>query len=428
MSSPVPAGRPLPRRAALTAGLALPLGLMIAGCSPDTTREAAHPARPASSTGPARPPRTARLTLPAPTGHLQLGTVSLHLVDPSRPDPWVPRDRVRQLMIQIWYPGQGVGRYPRAPYSTPATELAWGKSIGVPVPLNWPITHGHLSAPVLQREGGWPVVLYSHSLGGERFETTCLVEELVSLGYVVVTIDHIHDAAAVQLPDGRMESYAVPALTARTVSKEIIARVADVRFVLDQLAVISRGGNPDHEHRPLPHGLHRALDLGRVGMFGQSDGGSTTAHAIHADARIIAGVDLDGTLWTPQALDGSSGALLLFGRQKMDPLEAKTWAELWTRQRGPKLALNLLGSTHDTFTDMAALVPEAVPILGLPHSQVIKGVGTINGDRAIQVQRTYISAWFGKYLRGHSSSLLTGPSARYPEVQFRAMTPAAAGQ
>jgi hypothetical protein len=192
--------------------------------------------------------------------------------------------------------------------------------------------------------------------------------------------------------------------------------------------VISRGGNPDHEHRPLPRGLHSALDLGRVGMFGQSDGGSTTAHAIHADSRIIAGIDLDGTLWTPQAADGSGHALLLFGRQKMDPREAKTWAEFWTKQSGPKLALNLLGSTHDTFTDMAVLVPEAVPLLGLPHSQVIKGVGTINGQRAVQIQRTYISAWFGKYLRDRDSSLLTGPSARYPEVRCRAMTPTAARQ
>ena len=77
-------------------------------------------------------------------------------------------------------------------------------------------------------------------------------------------------------------------------------------FVLDQLAVLNRGGNPDHERRPLPPGLRGALDLGRTGMFGQSDGGSTTAHALHADARIKAGVNLDGTLWTPQA-DGRLG-------------------------------------------------------------------------------------------------------------------------
>ena len=432
MTSPVPArppfphASPVPRRSALATGLALPLGLLIAGCSSDNAHQASHPAHPARSSQPTRPRLSTRLTLPPPTGPFQIGTVSLHLIDTSRPDPWVPSDRTRQLMIQIWYPADHADSYPRAPYTTPATARAWQKSIGVPVALNLPITDGHLGAPVRQRQGGWPVVLYSHSLGGERFETTCLVEELASRGYVIVTIDHIHDAAAVQLPDGQMESYAVPAkLTARVVSKEINARVADVSFVLDQLAVISRGGNPDHEHRPLPRGLQTALDLSRTGMFGQSDGGSTTGAAIHADSRIKAGVDLDGTLWTSQAIDGSDHALLLFGRQKMDPYEAKTWAELWPKQRGPKLALNLLGSTHDTFTDLAALVPQAIPILGEPHSFVVRGIGTINGDRAVAVERTYISAWFDRYLRGRDSSLLTRPSARYPEVRFRAMMPAA---
>jgi hypothetical protein len=32
----------------------------------------------------------ARLTLPAPTGPYRLGTVSLHLIDTSRPDPVAP--------------------------------------------------------------------------------------------------------------------------------------------------------------------------------------------------------------------------------------------------------------------------------------------------------------------------------------------------
>jgi hypothetical protein len=193
----------------------------------------------------------------------------------------------------------------------------------------------------------------------------------------VVTIDHIHDAGVVELPGGRVETIAVPPPPSQDdnqqTTKEIDSRVADVRFVLDQLAVIDHGGNPDHEDRPLPRGLRGALDLGRTGMFGQSDGGSTTVHAIHADARIAAGVDLDGTLWTPQAVDGSDRPLLLFGRQDLDSFEAATWAEFWTKQRGPKLQLTLEGSTHDTFTDFAALVPQAAPILGKPPSWVIQG-------------------------------------------------------
>jgi predicted dienelactone hydrolase len=390
----------------LLSAAVLPLGLLTArGASATTLRSA---------------PQT-RLTLPAPTGHRRTGTVTLHLVDPSRPDPWVPAQRVRELMIQLWYPAAAADGYPRAPYMTAATARAYEKIMSLPA-LNWPLTAAHLGAPVHARTGGWPVLLYSHSLGGERFETTSLVQDLASRGYVVVTIDHVHDADVVVLPGGRVATCEVPAPTVDAptpvTTKEIESRVADVRFVLDQLAVLNRGGNPDHEHRALPAGLRGALDLGRTGMFGQSDGGSTTAHALHADARIRAGVNLDGTLWTPQALAGSDRPLLLFGRQDLDSFEAQTWAEFRARQSGPRLQLNLKGSTHDTFTDFAALVPQVAPILGEPPSWVVKGIGAIDGPRAVAVERAYVAAYFDAFLNNHPSALLNGPSPRYPEVTF----------
>jgi dienelactone hydrolase len=396
----------IPRRTALLSVAALPLGLMFGK---------------AASATPRKPAPSPRLTLPAPTGRHRLGTTSLYLIDPSRPDAWVPTQRA-QVMIQLWYPADAVDRYPRAPWMPPVAARAWEKLMALPS-LNLPITEGHLGAPVRQRDGGWPVVLYSHSLGGERSETTCLVEDLASQGYVVVTIDHIYDADVVELPDGNVKFCAVPPPTADkdtpATTKEIESRVADVRFVLDQLAVINRGGNPGHEQWPLPSGLCGALDLDRVGMFGQSDGGSTTAHAMHADDRIKVGVSLDGTLWTPQAVAAGPGRpLLLFGRQDLDPFEASTWAAFWKTHRGPGLQLNLTGSTHDTFTDFAVLVPQVAPILGEPPSWVIEGVGTINGQRAVTIQRTYIGAYFDRYLRHRDSPLLNGPSPRYPEVRF----------
>jgi hypothetical protein len=47
-------------------------------------------------------------------------------------------------------------------------------------------------------------------------------------------------------------------------------RAADTRFVLDELAVLNKGGNPDAEHVRLPKGLAGSLDLNRIGMFGWS--------------------------------------------------------------------------------------------------------------------------------------------------------------
>jgi dienelactone hydrolase len=416
MSSRFPAwqprlhARPVQRRAVLLSGLALPVGLLAAKATPAAALQRA--AR--------QPACAAQLTLPAPTGHYRLGTVSLDLIDFSRPDPWVPAIPFRELIVQFTYPAVEVDRYPRAPYFTDVLARAYEKYADIPVALNWPVTHAHAGAPVRQREGGWPVVLYSPGLGDERNDTTCIVEDLASRGYVVVTIDHVHDSGVVELPDGRVETTAVPPPPPDDnpqTTKEIDARAADVSFVLDSLAVISRGGNPGHERRPLPAGLHRALDLSRVGMFGHSDGGSTAAHVLHTDARLKAGISMDGTLYTPQAVAGSSRPLLLFGRQDLDSFEAATWDEFWQRQRGPKLQLSLLDSTHASFTDFAALVPQAACILGEPQKWVNDFVGTI-GERAVAVERAYLAAWFDRYLRHHPSDLLTGPSARYPEVVF----------
>ena len=357
------------------------------------------------------------MTLPAPTGHHLVGTTTLHLVDTSRPDPWVPADHVRELVIQLWYPAGTVEGYSRAPWMTPITARAYEKQNGLPV-LNWPITDGHVDAPVERRRDGWPVLLYDPGLGGQRQEETAAVEDLASHGYVVATIDHVHDSGVVELEDGSVATSAVPDPTLAVTTKEVQSRVADIGFVLDELAALDRGGDPDHEHRPLPHGLRGAFDLDHVGMFGHSDGGSTTAHVLHTDPRVKAGVDVDGTLWTPQAVAGSDRPLLLVGRQTPDAVEASTWAQFRSNQRGPELQLSLTGSTHSTFDDAAIMAPQAASFLHISPDQLTATYGTIDGRRAAAIMRAYLNSWFDTYLRHHDSHLLGGPSPRFPEIQF----------
>ncbi|WP_233161010.1 alpha/beta hydrolase family protein [Actinophytocola xanthii] len=397
--------RPLRRRSTLLATVLLASGLPVATAVPAGAVQLAP----------------VRFTLPMPTGRQRVGTTSLHLVDTSRPDPWVPDRPVRELMIQLWYPAAAIHGYPPAPWLTPAAARAYEQANGLPV-FTWPITAARLDAPVRRHGGRRPVVLYSHGLGGHRGDATALVQDLASHGYVVVTIDHIHDAGVVELPDGHVETGAIPDLAEdneiELTSRAVRARVADTRFVLDQLAAINHGENPDHEHRSLPCGLRGALDLDRVGMFGHSDGGTTTAHAMHTDFRITTGINLAGTLWTPEAAAGSHRPLLQFGKQDLDPLQATTWAAFRTNHHGPTLQLHLAGSTHASFEDFAVLVRQAAPQLGLTPDQITEVVGTIGGQRAVGVVPAYVDAYFDRYLRHDNSHLLDGPSARYPEIRF----------
>ncbi|GAA2343590.1 hydrolase [Dactylosporangium salmoneum] len=360
-------------------------------------------------------PAPTRLTLPAPTGPEAIGTASMHLIDPSRPDPWVPGRRTRELMVQVWYPACDVRGRVRAPWVSPALAAALAPPGST---YTLPVTHAYLGAPAAA--GRRPVVVYSPGLGVERTAGTAVVEELASHGYVVVTIDHTHDSSLVEFPGGRTEARAVPEPTDPDGAEPIIAealrtRVADTRFVLDRLLFLAHGRNPDAERAPLPAGLPGALDLARVGMFGHSLGGATAAEMMYEDRRVRAGANLDGTE-SGAVLDGGlDRPFLLFGAGDADgPDDDPTWARLWSRLRGPRLRLQLLRAGHLSFTDYQALFPQA----GVPAEQLEPSFGTIDPRRSVAAQRAYLLAYFDRYLRGRPSRLLERPSPRYPEIRF----------
>ena len=357
------------------------------------------------------------LTLPAPTGGDRIGTVALHLVDPSRRDPWAPTPRPRELMVQLWYPAQQERGHPAAPWISPGAvphfEASWNIPSGS---VRLPTTSGRVGAPVRQQRP-CPVLLFSPGYGMDRSAGTGLVEELASHGYLVVAIDHTYDASEVEFPGGRIETALLPADPSdRLVVAEAGVREADARFVLDRIEELNAGRNPDAEHRPLPRGLRGAFDLDRIGMFGHSLGGCTTAAAIHDDRRIKAGLSLDGQFVGPSAPAGSDRPFLLLSSDHDDPFPG--WAAFWANQRGPKLELRLKGSTHDSFTDGEVFVPQLAPVLGLTPAEVVDQIGTGAPLRSVSVQRAYLRAFFDRYLRDGDGALLRGPSAHYPEMRF----------
>jgi len=375
---------------------------------------AAH-ARPATPTATEQPLRP---TLPAPTGHHRIGVVQLHLVDHSRSDPWVPTQTVRELMVSLWYPAERTHGYPLAPWLPPAAWARFEQDNGIPPGvLQVPLTHGAVGAPVDRDRGGRPVVLYSPGGGNTRDNGTVLVEELVSRGYIVVTIDHTHDATAVEFPDGRVETRAIPD-TPDAGEQAVAVRVADTRFVLDTLSALNAGANPDAEHRRLPFGIRGALRMSSVAMFGHSLGGAAAAAAMLEDQRITAGVNLDGTLVGPVVNAGLDRPFLLVANGSQGRDVDETWAKFWANLRGWRLNLQLTDSAHNSFSDLQALVPQAAGVLSLPPDTVQQFIGTIDPDRSITTQRAYLTAFFNMHLRHREGHLLDHPSPRFPEMQF----------
>jgi predicted dienelactone hydrolase len=387
----------------------------------------------------------AHLTLPRPTGPYQVGTTSLHLIDRSRANLWATSPSYRELMVSVWYPARDTSRYPRAPQMLPGAAAHFGSADGAaaqlynvpPGTVDWAatLTSGHTGAPAA-RAGAFPVVLYSPGAGEDRTWGTTGVQDLASRGYVVVTIDAPYDSSEVEFPGGRVVGSVLNAElqqaqkngTLAALARKIVnVRVADTRFVLDDLTALSRGGHPSGAS--LPAGLARRLDLGRVGMFGVSAGGFTAAQAMAEDPRIKAGVDLDGATDSP-IIPGSDHLLPVFSTGLRQPFmfmgdpqtswrTVASWKSFWARTPGWKLDLTLRGASgENAYKDAVPLLPQVAAQTGLPASVVTEDLGTIQPGAAVRAEQAYISAFFGRWLRGQSGHLLDGPSPRYPQIQF----------
>ncbi|MEV8016177.1 hydrolase [Streptomyces sp. NPDC086554] len=366
--------------------------------------------------------------LPAPTGPHPIGTFSTRLVDRSRHDPWVTSQRYRELMVSVWYPAARTsdGDHRLAPYMAPGAAERWDAMAphGIPkgaIDFAAMRTHAREGAPVDMSDGRRPVVIYASGANDPRTWGTSAVEELASRGYVVLTIDHTYEAPAVQFPDGSVkddaplrkalkeaqQNNAMPAL----LKKVLDIRVADSKFVVDRIDA-------------LPHGLSKVVDTRRVGMFGQSAGGIAAAETMYEDRRVKAGIDLDGTLeynpepngtnLMPVARHGLDRPFLLMGRQGSDRTTEPSWREFWSHTNAWKRNLTLRGSQHQTYTDLASLLPQA----GVSQKVIEKNIGRVAPARAVAAQRAYVSSFFDRWLRGDDDHLLDGPSGRYPEVEF----------
>ena len=158
--------------------------------------------------------------------------------------------------------------------------------------------------PIARSVGRFPVILFSHGLGGSSFDYTCLLEDLVSHGYVVAAVEHTHEANAVAFPDGKIIPTSgkaargladFPGTSAEERMQNAMAwagertdvRAADLRFVLDKLLQVNGVSGSDSR-------LAGRLDLKKVAAVGHSAGGSDAVRACQIDQRIKACVSEDG--------------------------------------------------------------------------------------------------------------------------------------
>ncbi|MEV6398281.1 alpha/beta hydrolase [Streptomyces sp. NPDC051907] len=360
-------------------------------------------------------------TLPAPTGPHPVGHTTLHLVDDSRRDPWDSAIPVRELMVTVFYPARAVRGYPVATQMTAGAAKAFGEFVPLYVHqelpksgVNWAATSTHSYTGAPAQPVRRPVLLYSPGGGEPRTLGTGLAEELASRGYAVVAVDHPGDATEVEFPDGRVRAIELrpePGQEAQQFRKMVDTRLADLRFVLDQLKTLAAGGNPDAGGRTLPKDLERALDLRRVGAYGHSAGGTAVAQAMYEDRRIDAAVNLEGYLdypapspgrpgeLFPVARDGVDRPLLLLGTDGFrDERFDRSWSAMLAHPRGCTRWRQIDDAMHYVFTDYAAIAPQLQDAGLMTADGRVQLVGPIAPAQSTPLVRRRVLSFFAEHL------------------------------
>lgn len=155
--------------------------------------------------------------------------------------------------------------------------------------------------------------------------------------------------------------------------------------------------NPDVERRPLPAHLAGALDLHRIGIFGQSLGGATAAQVMVVDSRIRAGLSLDGPIPSTKGAACIAQPIMLI--RSVDPtierLTVPSWSSAAHELCGWHLSVTLRGSGHNDFTDLTIFARE----LALGRQQrAAWSLGSIDAGKAVEAERAYVTTFFERWL------------------------------
>jgi predicted dienelactone hydrolase len=382
------------------------------------------------------------IKLPTPTGPHPIGTTWLVIRDTSRSERFSsdPSAR-REFPVQVWYPAAPGATGRRAPYARPEEMSFLGiipKFLAAQARLVK--THAILDAP--PAEGRAPVLIFSHGYTGYIAQNTPQVEELVSRGYVVASIGHTGEAAAVAFPDGRVvpiDSTVLAAMmkqmeqtqgdgadpvrmfdsiaTELTVQDPVLRQAnfrkflsntpeplrsesvkewaSDTKALLDELERIASGA--------VQSPLRDRFDLDRVGVFGMSYGGATAGEFCAQDRRCKAAINIDGGQYGRLVDDSLMVPLLIIGSSQAHGAHVPAL----DLTRGPAWLIRVPETNHIGLTDLSL----QGPLFGW------MGVtGKLDPDRREAIMTDYTVGFFEKYLMNRNPELWDGLAARYPEV------------
>jgi predicted dienelactone hydrolase len=312
------------------------------------------------------------LLLPAPAFALPDGTApgphAVGIVTRTFVKPSETTGAPRQLDTIIWYP------------AVEGTGTAEGSVFR--------------EATILRRR--WPLVMFSHGSCSFPAQSSFFTARLASFGFVVAAPPHPGNTIA-EYPQCQE-----PAMFADSFAN----RVADVRFVIDQL--LTPGGP-----------FASVLNGRRIGMSGHSFGGQTTLRVVAADRRIRGGVSMAPVVAGIEDLRIDTPTIVLGAElDTLTPFETDVRDSFGLLQ-GPRFLVELLNTGHCAFAIgcvPAACGPGCDPT-NLPQAETQR----ITMRYGIPFFLRYVAGKgrFGKLLRARSAPPNVLVLEAHPRVKTR---------
>jgi dienelactone hydrolase len=349
-------------------------------------------------------------TDPLQEGPFPVGVTTHVFVDSSRTDHFTQKPRT--LVTEIWYPAADAARTrPKSKFTdfmpggmTPELEALFEKRLGLKSDaLNARYTMGsHRDAPV--RDGKYPVIVFSHGNGGNRYQNTFWCDFVASHGYVIVSADHTGNAAITILKDGN-----VPYQGGER-ANSAADRPKDMSFLLDQMGkwnAGAEGADPRFKGR---------FDLARPCAAGMSFGSMTAVRVAETDPRFKSVIAMSGAY--PENKNLKVPTLWMIGTEDrtIGPIGNSIVRAHHQKHEGPSYLLELNNGGHYSFTDMFKMNPN--------HGDGI-GSGTrregsakfefTSMEKTYQIINSYSVAFLSVYVKGDSKSAAYLASNHWPE-------------
>lgn len=335
----------------------------------------------------------ASLALPKPGGKFAVSRYWTSLKDEARNN--------RDIPLFIYYPVNSFGAanfiFPTTDWQLhylPLLKKKLGDKAGEALAFGKASFSDNL--PFTQKEK-LPLLFFAPGMGWSSLEYSFIIQELVSAGYIVVTVNSAPVSPVLQSPAGNFLA------TADTADRyQLVAD--DFLFVLKQVK----------EQNSRLHLVFKHADFDNIGLLGHSLGGAAALlAATSSNTGIKAAVNMDGDMMGASLKAAPAGSVLFFNqiparfeKGSFEKMKSDT-ARGWRYQQMEKTAANarngmyiaIEGMYHSNFQDYALL-----PVDLIPENIRKSRLGPIDGSKCLNLITKVLINYLDDELKGKSNN------------------------